>query len=300
MPPAARHGCRPRCARRLHPSCQPKEYAPAMATELAQANTTQQAVPTQPIQSETVQAAPAGSMDQTYLSGTVQPDTNMTISGLFLNADIIVQCVVVLLILASFWSWTIIFGKIMRLRRLRTRAKQFEESFWSGGSLEDLFDRIGERPPDPMASVFVAAMREWRRSAANGLLASNEFKASLRERIERVMDITLGREMEQLERHMVYLASVGSSAPFVGLFGTVWGIMNSFAGIADSKNTSLAVVAPGIAEALFATALGLVAAIPAVLAYNKLSGDIGRYGQRLDAFAGEFGAILSRQLEEKR
>ena len=208
--------------------------------------------------------------------------------------------VVVLLIVASFWSWTIIFHKLMRLRRLRARAKQFEESFWSGGSLEDLFDRIGERPPDPMSSVFVAAMREWRRSAAKGLLTSTEFKAGLRERIERVMDITLGREMEQLERHMVYLASVGSSAPFVGLFGTVWGIMNSFAAIAASSNTSLAVVAPGIAEALFATALGLVAAIPAVLAYNKISGDIGRYGHRLEAFAGEFGAILSRQLEEKR
>ena len=270
-----------------------------MATQLAQANNSQ-AVPTTPVQVEPVQAVPAGPMEQTMLSGTVQPDTNMTISGLFLNADIIVQCVVVLLVLASFWSWTIIFSKLTRLRRLRSRAKQFEESFWSGGSLEDLFDRIGERPPDPMASVFVAAMREWRRSAAKGLLTSTEFKASLKERIERVMDITLGREMEQLERYMVYLASVGSSAPFVGLFGTVWGIMNSFAAIAASKNTSLAVVAPGIAEALFATALGLVAAIPAVLAYNKLSGDISRYGHRLEAFSGEFGAILSRQLEEKR
>jgi biopolymer transport protein TolQ len=271
-----------------------------MATQLAQATDTQQAAPTTPVQVEPVQAVPAGPMETTQLSGSVQVDTDMTISGLFLNADIIVQCVVVLLILASFWSWTIIFGKLMRLRRLRVRAKQFEESFWSGGSLEDLFDRIGERPPDPMASVFVAAMREWRRSAAKGLLASTEFKASLKERIERVMDITLGREMEQLERYMVYLASVGSSAPFVGLFGTVWGIMNSFAAIAASKNTSLAVVAPGIAEALFATALGLVAAIPAVLAYNKLSGDIGRYGHRLEAFAGEFNAILSRQLEERR
>ncbi|HTO81015.1 MAG TPA: protein TolQ [Methylomirabilota bacterium] len=224
----------------------------------------------------------------------------MTIWHLFLQSDVIVKIVIILLVIASFWSWTIIFNKVMRLRRLRARAKQFEESFWSGGSLEDLFDRIGDRPPDPMSSVFVAAMREWRRSAAKGLLGSNEFKASLRERIERVMDITLGREMEQLERHMVYLASVGSSAPFVGLFGTVWGIMNSFAGIAASKNTSLAVVAPGIAEALFATALGLVAAIPAVLAYNKLSGDIGRYGHRLESFAGEFNAILSRQLEERR
>jgi biopolymer transport protein TolQ len=125
-------------------------------------------------------------------------------------------------------------------------------------------------------------------------------RESLRDRIERVMNIALGREVDQLERYMTFLASVGSAAPFVGLFGTVWGIMNSFAAIAGSKNTSLAVVAPGIAEALFATALGLVAAIPAVLAYNKLSGDIGRYGHRLEAFAGEFNAILSRQLEERR
>ena len=163
-----------------------------------------------------------------------------------------------------------------------------------------LFDRLETKAPDPMSAIFVDAMREWRRSAAKGLAATENMRMSLQERIERVMDITLGREIDHLERHMTFLASVGSSAPFVGLFGTVWGIMNSFASIAASKNTTLAVVAPGIAEALFATALGLVAAIPAVLAYNKLSGDIGRFGNRLEAFAGEFGAILSRQLEEKR
>jgi biopolymer transport protein TolQ len=151
-----------------------------------------------------------------------------------------------------------------------------------------------------MSAMFVVAMREWRRTAAKGLVQTEHMRASLQERIERVMDIALGREMESLERHMIYLASVGSAAPFVGLFGTVWGIMNSFASIAASKNTTLAVVAPGIAEALFATAIGLVAAIPAVLAYNKLSSEIGRFGNRLEAFAGEFGAILSRQLEEKR
>jgi len=268
-----------------------------MATQLAQAT---QAVPTQPVQVEPVVAVPTGSLEQTMLSGTVQPDTNMTISGLFLNADIIVQCVVVLLVLASFWSWTIIFTKLTRLRRLRVRAKQFEESFWSGGSLEDLFDRIGERPPDPMASVFVAAMREWRRSAAKGLLASTEFKAGLRERIERVMDITLGREMEQLERYMVYLASVGSSAPFVGLFGTVWGIMNSFAAIAASKNTSLAVVAPGIAEALFATALGLVAAIPAVMIYNVLARSTAHYRALIGDASALVMNLVSRDLDRAK
>ena len=230
----------------------------------------------------------------------VTPGQELSVINLFLQADTIVKIVMILLLLASFWTWAIIFDKALRLRRLRNQAKQFEEAFWSGGSLEVLFDRLEAKVLDPMSALFVAAMREWRRSAAKGLVQTEHMRMSLQERIERVMDITLGREMDHLERHMIFLASVGSAAPFVGLFGTVWGIMNSFASIAASKNTTLAVVAPGIAEALFATALGLVAAIPAVLAYNKLSGDIGRFGNRLEAFAGEFGAILSRQLEEKR
>ena len=224
---------------------------------------------------------------------------DLSVYGLFIQADWIVKAVMIMLLLASIWSWAIIIHKLIRLRSLRAQAKQFEDAFWSGGSLEELFDRISNRPTDPMASIFVAAMREWRRSAAKGLLSNEALRESLRDRIERVMNIALGREMDQLERYMTFLASVGSAAPFVGLFGTVWGIMNSFAAIAGSKNTSLAVVAPGIAEALFATALGLVAAIPAVLAFNKLNSDITRYGNRLEAFAGEFGAILSRQLEEK-
>jgi biopolymer transport protein TolQ len=238
-------------------------------------------------------------IDAANLAGSAPP-ADLTIVGLFMQADVVVKIVILILVLASFWTWAIIFDKVIRIRRLTSQADKFEESFWSGGSLEELFDRISNRPPDPMSAIFVAAMREWRRSAAKGLLGTDQLRTNLQDRIERVMDITLGREMEQLERHLVYLASVGSSSPFIGLFGTVWGIMNSFASIAAAKNTTLAVVAPGIAEALFATALGLVAAIPAVLAYNKLSGDISRYGHRLEAFSGEFGAILSRQLEEKR
>src|ERR671918_150208 len=150
-----------------------------------------------------------------------------------------------------------------------------------------------------MSSVFAAAMREWRRSAAKGLLGTATMRASLQQRIERVMNVTLGREMERVERFMAYLATVGSTAPFVGLFGTVWGIMNSFQAIAATKNTSLAVVAPGIAEALFATALGLVAAIPAVVFYNKFSAEVARHAARLEGFATEFSAILSRQLDER-
>jgi biopolymer transport protein TolQ len=223
----------------------------------------------------------------------------LSILDLVGQADIIVKLVLVLLLLASFWSWAVIFDKALRLRRLRAAAASFEESFWSGGSLDDLFDRVGQRPVDPMSAVFAAAMREWRRSAAKGLLGTAVMRASLQQRIERVMNVTVGREMERAERFMAYLATVGSTAPFVGLFGTVWGIMDSFQSIAASKNTSLAVVAPGIAESLFATALGLVAAIPAVVAYNKLSSDFNRYAGRLDAFATEFSAILSRQLDER-
>ncbi len=225
---------------------------------------------------------------------------DLTIWGLFADADLVVQVVLILLLLASFWTWAIIFEKWLRMRRLKARAEDFEEDFWSGGSLDDLYEQMDQRPSDPMSAIFVSAMKEWRRSTARGGLESDRNKVSLQQRIERVMDITLGREMQRLERQMIFLASVGSSAPFVGLFGTVWGIMNAFTSIAASKNTTLVVVAPGIAEALFATALGLVAAIPAVIGFNKLSTDLGRYSGRLDAFAGEFAAILSRQLEESR
>ncbi|MBV9861258.1 MAG: protein TolQ [Alphaproteobacteria bacterium] len=237
----------------------------------------------------TVEAMPLG--------GTVAP--TLSIFELFLQSDTIVKLVMFILLLASFWSWAVIFDKAMRLRRLRQAASTFEETFWSGGSLDDLFERVGQRPLDPMSAVFAAAMREWRRSAAKGLLGTANMRASLQQRIERVMNVTVGREMERAERFMTFLATVGSTAPFVGLFGTVWGIMDSFQSIAASKNTSLAVVAPGIAESLFATALGLVAAIPAVVAYNKLANDFGRYAGRLEAFASEFSAILSRQLDER-
>jgi biopolymer transport protein TolQ len=240
---------------------------------------------------------PANPIDQVSLGGTIAHD--LSIISLFMQADLIVKIVLFLLLAASFWSWAVIFDKVIRLRKLSRDAESFEESFWSGGSLDDLYDRIGTRPLDPMSAVFAAAMREWRRSAAKGLIASTTMRASLQERIERVMQVTVGREMERLERFMPFLATVGSTSPFVGLFGTVWGIMNSFQSIAAAKNTSLAVVAPGIAESLFATALGLVAAIPAVVAYNKFSTDFGRYAGRLDAFSSEFTAILSRQLDEK-
>jgi biopolymer transport protein TolQ len=217
---------------------------------------------------------------------------DISLWGLFLQADWIVKLVMIGLLFASIWVWAIVFDKVTSIRRANKAADAFEDRFWAGGSLDDLYAREGEEPTNPMAAVFGAAMREWRRSAGKAALLGGA-----KERVERAMTVTIGREMERLERWMVFLASVGSVAPFIGLFGTVWGIMNSFTAIAGMQNTNLAVVAPGIAEALFATAIGLVAAIPAVLAYNKLNTDLARFGARLESFATEFGAILSRQTE---
>ena len=241
-------------------------------------------------------------MDQSIIAASTLAGSSagveMSIWGLFIQATLIVKAVMLLLIFASVWSWAIIFEKIWRFRKLDASASRFEDMFWSGGSLDDLYDRVGASPSDPMSAIFTAAMREWRRSLESGLGQSTSSLGNLQQRIDRVMQVSLSREMAQLERYMTFLASVGSTAPFVGLFGTVYGIMNSFQSIAMTKQTSLAVVAPGIAEALFATALGLVAAIPAVIAYNKISTDLGRYANRLESFAGEFSAILSRQFEE--
>ncbi len=220
---------------------------------------------------------------------------HMSAWSLFLQADLIVKSVILGLLLASLWSWAIIFDKVLRLRSLFRQAEDFEEKFWSGSSLEDLYERIGAKPREPMSAIFVAAMREWKRSATKPGAVSNA--STLGERLDRVMKISLEREMDILQRRMIFLASTGSVAPFLGLFGTVWGIMNTFTSIGATSDTSLATVAPGIAEALFATAIGLVAAIPAVIAYNKISSDLGRYAVRLENFAGEFGAILSRQLD---
>ena len=226
------------------------------------------------------------------------PDANLSLLNLFLQADLVVKLVMIVLLIASIWVWTIIIEKSVSLRRVNREANRFEDEFWSGGSLDTLFDREGTDPVHPMAAVFGAAMSEWKRTAR---IAGTEIgKTSVRERVDRAMNVTIMREMDRLERFMIFLASVGSTAPFIGLFGTVWGIMHSFSAIAAMHNTDLAVVAPGIAEALFATAIGLVAAIPAVLAYNKLSNDLARFASRLEGFGSEFSAILSRQTEEHK
>ncbi len=222
---------------------------------------------------------------------------DLSLWNLFLQASVVVKFVMLLLIAASVWVWAIVFEKYTTLRRANKQADVFEDRFWSGGSLDDLYEAEGSKPSHPMAAVFGAAMGEWRRSAR--IAGADLSRGSVRDRVERAMGITVGREMERLERWMVFLASVGSTAPFIGLFGTVWGIMTSFSAIAAMHNTNLAVVAPGIAEALFATAIGLVAAIPAVLAYNKITSDLARFAARLEGFGTEFGAILSRQSEER-
>ena len=227
-------------------------------------------------------------------------NVDLSIMGLFWAADPFVKLVMLLLVLASVWCWAIVVEKVTVIRRERRFAQAFEESFWSGGSLDKLYDDTGSSPSDAISNVFVAAMREWRRASARGLADTGrvDLRASLVSRIDRSMSFTITREMERMERGMNLLASIGSVSPFVGLLGTVWGIMSSFQSIAESKNTSLAVVAPGIAEALFATALGLAAAIPAVIAYNKFAGDLERFGARLETFAQEFSTLLARQLDE--
>ena len=222
---------------------------------------------------------------------------DLSLWGLFMQADIVVKLVMVGLLGASIWVWAVVFEKWSTLRKINKEADGFEDRFWSGGSLDELFDREGTSPGHPMAAVFAAAMGEWRRSVR--VAGADISHTSVRERIDRAITVTVQREMDRVERWMIFLASVGATAPFIGLFGTVWGIMHSFSAIAAMHNTNLAVVAPGIAEALFATAIGLVAAIPAVLAYNQISNSLSRFAGRLENFGSEFSAILSRQSEER-
>ena len=228
-------------------------------------------------------------------------DVSMDVSfwGLVLQADTIVKIVMLILLIASIWSWSIIIEKTKRFFLLKKQAEAFENTFWSGESLEKLYKEEETNPKGPLATVFVAGMYEWTRASNSNSLSNEKIQAGLQERIHQVMNVAVTRELENIEKNIGFLATVGSTAPFIGLFGTVWGIMNSFQSIALSKDTSLAVVAPGIAEALLATALGLVAAIPAVIAYNKLSNNLNTYALRLQNFASEFEALLSRHLSEQ-
>ena len=220
---------------------------------------------------------------------------DLSLFSLFWQAHLLVKLVMVGLLLASVWCWAIIIDKTILYARTKRAMDRFEEVFWSGQSLEELYRSYLNRPATGLAAVFVAAMREWKRSFEG----SGRSVQSLSQRIDKVFDVTIQREVERLGGRLMVLASIGSAGPYIGLFGTVIGIMNSFTSIAASKNTSLAVVAPGIAEALFATAIGLFAAIPAVLAYNKLQAEVSKMQSRLEGFADEFSAILSRQIDER-
>jgi len=243
-------------------------------------------------------AAPTGGVQTTLVGPQSETVQTFTPVGLFLRADIVVKAVLLLLILASFWSWVLIIDKGLAIGSLKRKAKRFEKNFWSGRSLDELYAQHSQRSDQPFTAVFVAALREWKRSFEGGV-PRDALIPGVKDRVEKAMSVSIQREIEKIERGLGYLATVGSTAPFVGLFGTVWGIMTSFQAIAARQDTTLAVVAPGIAEALFATALGLLAAIPAVIAYNRFVNEVGRYSNRLEAFADEFAAFLSRQLDER-
>lgn len=220
-------------------------------------------------------------------------EVDFSMWGLFLRATFTVKLVMVILIVASFWAWGIIIQKVLVYRRARAEAERFDRAFWSGEPLDGLFEQIGPEPDGPAEKVFAAGMIEWQRSHREdgGLIAGAT------SRIDRSMDVAIAKEADKLQGGLTVLATVGSSAPFIGLFGTVIGIMNAFIEIAEQQNTNLAVVAPGIAEALLATGLGLLAAIPAVIFYNKLSADSDQIVAGYEAFSDEFATILSRQLD---
>ncbi len=228
----------------------------------------------------------------------VEATTRVTMSlwGMFEHSDIFMKILMIGLLLASVWSWAIIIDKVRAFRRIRERSAAFERKFWSGTSLEALYEKLDGKPTDPLSAIFIAAMKEWKRSSRNKkeILVKG---VNVQERIDKVMQIAIDREVEALSNQMIFLASTGSVSPLLGLFGTVWGIMDSFQSIGVTKNTNITAVAPGVAEALLTTAVGLVAAIPAVVAYNKFSNDIERFTNQMETFAGELSAIISRQIE---
>lgn len=224
---------------------------------------------------------------------TLASEMDFSMFALFARATLTVKLVMLILIIASFWAWSIIIQKWLIYRNARTEAARFDAAFWSGEPLDDLYRKVGPEPGGRAEAIFAAGMTEWQRSHRD----DGALIPGAQARIDRSMDVAIAKKSEDLERGLPFLATVGSTAPFIGLFGTVWGIMHAFISIAQEQNTNLAVVAPGIAEALLATGLGLLAAIPAVIFYNKLTTDAGRIVSGYEAFADEFSTILSRQLD---
>lgn len=222
--------------------------------------------------------------------------TSLSMYEMFMDSDIFMKLLILGLLFASVCCWAIIFDKMHLFKRIRLGMKSFEEQFWSGGSLETIYNNNVQNPSNPLALIFVTAIKEFRRSVGEKKKVGSNIK--IQERIDKVMQIAIDRQVDKLETKMIFLASTGSVAPLLGLFGTVWGIMDSFNAIGMTQSTNIAAVAPGVAEALFTTAVGLIAAIPAVIAYNKLSNDIDRISHRMETFSGELSAILSRQIEQ--
>jgi biopolymer transport protein TolQ len=227
-------------------------------------------------------------------AATASSEGGLSIVKLFMDADWVVKSVIVGLVLASIWAWTIIVGFLFRLSKINDETTKFEAEFWKSGDIDGFYKERGKQEL-PVARVFAAGVAEWRRST-NGKSID---RAGTRERLATAMDATIAAESDKLANRLNFLATTGSVAPFVGLFGTVWGIMNSFMAIGEAQNSSLAVVAPGIAEALFATAIGLFAAIPAVIAYNRFSHRVNQHEARLGRFADGFHGTLSRELERE-
>lgn len=240
--------------------------------------------------------AAAQAADVSAIDAARADTVDFSVYAMFVRATLVVQVVMILLVAASVWSWSIILAKALALGNQRRQTERFEANFWSGQSLDELFDRVSERPRSPIERVFVAGMQEWRRS----FLPNGGILEGTQARLDRAMAVAISREADRLSSRLAFLATVGSVSPFVGLFATVWGIKHSFESIAIAQNTNLAVVAPGIAEALLATALGLLAAIPATVAYNRLGAMAGGVTGLLENFADEFSTLLAREIDRSR
>lgn len=242
-----------------------------------------------------MQAIPTLAVETEKVLNSISGHTEISFINMFLQADLVVQSVMLVLLFASFWSWAIIFDKFFLIKSIKYKMDKFENEFWSGVSLEKLFRQIKGKQDHPMAMIFLAAIEELQERINKP--KQDQLSAGIKERIHQAMQVASNRSMDAIENNLNFLATVGSITPFIGLFGTVWGIMTSFQAISVSKNATLAVVAPGIAEALMATALGLIAAIPAVIFYNKFASETNIISNKLDGFSMELSSIISRELD---
>lgn len=239
-------------------------------------------------------------MAQEIITQAMQPvQHSLSVWSLFAQADMVVKLVILMLIASSIYSWSVIFDKFIKFKVLKLNIANFEKHFWSGTLLSKLYQKVKDNVNNPLAAVFVAAMHEWEHANEKNLLRSDQLQVNFKQRIIQAMQVAGTRELEKCEKNISHLATIGSVAPFIGLFGTVWGIMSSFQAIASNQNTSLAIVAPGIAEALLTTAIGLFAAVPAVIFYNIMAGRMNILVAKVDNFTNELYSLISRQLDKE-